>query len=182
MNVYSLQDYEKIKNDLINFKLGILPTDTIYGYTCLIGDHNSKNKIFELKKRPKNKELIVLVNSVKMLKELIILKQKDENILGTQNEPTTIIGLKNLDYPYSDLISEIDSIGVRVINKPWLQKLISETGPLFSTSVNVSGENYLLDLENYNNDKKVDFIVKDGKLDNKPSKIYNSITNEWIRY
>ncbi|PWF95362.1 hypothetical protein [Spiroplasma poulsonii] len=61
-----------------------------------------------------------------------------------------------------------------------MQKIIKKVGPIYGTSVNISGQNYA---KEFNELKKfdVDIIVNDGYLDNRPSKIYNSLTKEFIR-
>jgi len=47
----------------------IFPTDTVWGIGCRLDNENSVKKLFEIRKRPKEKAVIVLVDSIAMAQE-----------------------------------------------------------------------------------------------------------------
>src|SRR5687768_12891602 len=49
-------------------KLGILPTDTIYGIHCLANDVELAEKVYVLKQRPEHAPFITLISAVEDLK------------------------------------------------------------------------------------------------------------------
>ena len=50
-------------------KVGIIPTDTLYGVVCRAADESAVNKLYELKKRD-NKPGTVIAASITQLEEL----------------------------------------------------------------------------------------------------------------
>ena len=70
----------------------LYPTDTVWGLGCDATNAAAIERIFEIKNRPTNKSLIVLVDSIGMLKEYV--RDIPEAALRAINEatrPTTII-------------------------------------------------------------------------------------------
>ena len=55
------RNIEKISQLLAEDKVGAIPCDTIYGF-CATSNNSTREKIYELKKRPQNKNLITLMN------------------------------------------------------------------------------------------------------------------------
>ncbi|WP_338969670.1 L-threonylcarbamoyladenylate synthase [Spiroplasma endosymbiont of Labia minor] len=152
---------------LKNNELIILPTDTIYGISAIFTDKN-KIKINNLKKSDLNKPLIILVSSLIDAKKIIDLNDLIIDKL-TSSKPTTVIAKAK---------HTSENIGIRIVNRNDIKKIIKEVGPIFSTSVNVSGNHFLfeeIDLNNFSSEIKNVFWV--GNLDRNPSQIYEIITN-----
>ncbi len=81
-----ISDFTKTDFDLISVYLHasrvlVLPTDTIYGLSCLATDQEAINNIFRLKKRESSKPLITLVSSKNMVKRYAYLSKSEEKIL-----------------------------------------------------------------------------------------------------
>lgn len=118
----------------------LYPTDTVWGLGCDATNAAAIERIFEIKNRPANKSLIVLVDSIRMLKEYV--RDIPEAALRAINEatrPTTIIYEESIGLAHN--ISADKSIGIRVVNEPFCQETIRLFGkPIVSTSANISGE------------------------------------------
>ncbi len=122
-------------------KLILYPTDTVWGLGCDATNGDAVSKIFQLKNREESKSLVVLVNSIEMLKEYVEkLPEKAIKILQTAENPTTII-YKNPKGFAKNTIASDDTIAVRIPKHQYCLNLIREFGkPIISTSANISGE------------------------------------------
>jgi L-threonylcarbamoyladenylate synthase len=49
-------------------EIGVIPTDTIYGIVCSAFNKNSVEKLYKIRKRNKDKPMIILIGSVNDLK------------------------------------------------------------------------------------------------------------------
>ena len=64
-------------------KILIHPTESIWGFGCDAFNESAVNKIFEIKKRDKQKNLILLSNSIESIeKELCFLSNDDKKFLS----------------------------------------------------------------------------------------------------
>ena len=119
----------------------LYPTDTIWGIGCDATNRESVQKIYLIKRRDDRKSMLVLVNSIDMLKTYIRdFPPQAHNILSEAKKPTTIIypDARNLA---ENLLAPDGSIGIRITSDPFCRTLMDETGfPLVSTSANFSGE------------------------------------------
>lgn len=146
--VIEVNNIEDTIKRLRNGEVGIIPSDTIYGISSLVTEE-AMERIYEIKERPQSKKLIVLSdkNSLESLGLII-----PDEILSLWPSPLTVI------LPTKDG----DTLAVRVPDDKYLSSLLSETGPLFSTSVNISGKPSLETFEDIYPvfSEKVDFIVR----------------------
>lgn len=150
--IIDLDDIEETVERLKMGEVGIIPSDTIYGISSIVSEENM-DRIYEIKERPQSKRLIVLSNKESLSDLGVIVK---EDILSLWPSPLTVIlPTKNGD-----------TLAVRVPDDKYLSAILSKTGPLFSTSVNISGKPSLLNFDeiyaSFSN--KVDFIVKKGNI------------------
>lgn len=128
--------------DKINNKeVFLYPTDTVWGLGCDATDEEAVNKIFKIKNRAESKSLIILVNSVEMLKEYIdVIPEEALQILNEATRPTTII-YNNPKGLAKNVVASDDTVAIRIVKHDFCQTLIEDFGkPIVSTSANVSGE------------------------------------------
>ncbi|MCD6597477.1 MAG: threonylcarbamoyl-AMP synthase [Bacteroidales bacterium] len=155
----------------------LYPTDTIWGIGCDATSQEAVQKIYKLKQREDSKTMLVLVNSMQMLKEYIReTPSMAPELISLSKKPLTII------YPDAinlapNLINHDGTIGIRICNTPFCQKLISIFGkPLVSTSANITEHPYpktFTDIEELIR-KDVQYIVnidQDKKNPSNPSSI-----------
>lgn len=118
----------------------LYPTDTIWGIGCDATNVEAINKIFEIKKRDKNKSMIILVESEKRLQDLVDVPEMAWEIIDLSEKPVTIVYDSPRGLP-KELLAEDGSIGIRLVKDDFCKKLISKLNrPLVSTSANFSGE------------------------------------------
>lgn len=123
---FIFNDSTKIKNG----EVIIFPTDTVYGIGCKFNDTLAKKKIIDIKQRDPFKKIAVLCANLEQIEELCFVDDKSRRIIDAfLPGPLTII-LKGKEY---------DTIGVRIPNNEIALKILSDNGPMSTTSVNISG-------------------------------------------
>jgi L-threonylcarbamoyladenylate synthase len=119
--------------------LTAFPTDTIYGVAVDPFNPESIQRIYDAKERSDEKALPVLISTLGQLDELVLVV--DERLRRIANAfwpgPLTLILPKNAKVP-TDL-TPYPTIGVRMPNLGFTLALLNETGPLATTSANISG-------------------------------------------
>jgi L-threonylcarbamoyladenylate synthase len=119
----------------------LYPTDTIWGIGCDATNHDAVSKIFKLKQRDQSRGMIALVESPNRIPSYVShIPQVAWDLIELADKPLTIIypGAKNLA---TNLIAADGSIGIRVVNHAFCEKLIQRLGrPIVSTSANFSGK------------------------------------------
>ncbi len=172
------------ENDIINsLKFldadGIIlyPTDTIWGIGCDATNATAVQKIFELKKRPEKKSMIILVSDQNMISSYVLNpSEKILNLISSAKNPTTAI-FKNVINLSSNLTNEDGSIAIRIVKDEFCRQLIQQLKkPLVSTSANISGEIFPQNFNEISKEIKngVDYIVQHRQNDfskNAPSSI-----------
>ncbi len=118
----------------------LYPTDTVWGIGCDATNSEAVKKIYALKRRAESKSMIVLVNGERLMHQ--VFKEIPEvawQILDLADKPTTLI-LDNPRNVAKEIISEDQSLGIRVVSDPFSFRLIERMKtPLVSTSANISG-------------------------------------------
>jgi len=148
-------------------RIVIFPTDTAIGIGCRIDSEKSIKRLLKIRKRPKNKPLLVLVNSIEMAeKYLFPISEEVKNKLIKIYWPgkLTIILKCNPNKVLFPVRDKRNTLGVRFPNNPILLKLIEEVGvPIVAPSANFSGEKTPFEFKDLNPDlvKKVDFILNE---------------------
>ncbi len=146
-------------------KVLFLPTDTIYGFSCLQNDEVGKNKILNLKQIYIDKPFIVLVSCVEDIEKLGQKVSERQKYLFSKIWPG----------PVTIIFNEKDAY--RIPDHPELLKFIQKFGPIISTSANVTGEmqsNNTLGIQKTFGDK-VDIVLDVGELNNEASTIIKII-------
>jgi len=117
----------------------VFPTDTIYGIAADAFSTIGISKIYQVKQRPKDKALPVLIGDLKQLDSLILPISEKANRIATAfwPGPLTLIMLKGPKIPLD--LTPYPTIGIRMPNLAFTLQLLRETGPLATTSANLSG-------------------------------------------
>ncbi len=116
----------------------IFPTDTLPAIGCL---PKFSDIIYDFKKRDRNKPLILMGSEHKQLFDYVHESaKKDYENIASKYWP----GALTMVVPASDkhniiLTSNDLTLGLRIPNSPMAQSLMNETGPLLTSSANISG-------------------------------------------
>lgn len=156
-------------------KVGVLPSDTIYGLSCRALDARAVERVYAIKHRDKDKPLVVLISSVDQLKELGIVTTEAAPAL--RYWPGKLTAVCMAEYAQEWLHRGTYTVAVRQPAYEQLLKLIAKIGPLISTSANPQGQKpaaTISQAKEYFSDN-VDFYVDAGKLSGKPSTLVKPV-------
>ena len=116
----------------------IFPTDTLPAIGCL---PKFSNIIYEFKKRDRNKPLILMGLEHKQLLDYIQESAKEdyENIASKYWPGALTMVIPASEKQTTILTSNDLTLGLRIPNSYMAQSLLRETGPLLTSSANISG-------------------------------------------
>lgn len=151
-------------------KVGILPTDTVYGIVASAHDEAAIQRVYELKQRS-GKPGTIIAASIEQLVEL-----------GFKKRYLTVVeqfwpGAVSVIIPCFDLVylhQGTGSVPVRIAGDKKIQNFLVQTGPLQTSSANLTGQPEATTVQaaqEYFGDR-VDFYVEGGDLsDRMPSTV-----------
>lgn len=117
----------------------VFPTDTVYGVAADAFDPISVAKLYVIKERPQDKALPVLIGDISQLASLVLYVSEQVQHIAESFWPgaLTLILPKGPDLPLE--LSPYPTIGVRMPDLDFTLSLLKQTGPLATTSANLSG-------------------------------------------
>ena len=129
------------ENALKTLKSGlpiIFPTDTLPAIGCL---PKFSNIIYEFKKRDRDKPLILMGSEYKKLIDYVHESAKEdyENIASKYWPGALTMVIPASEKQTTILTSNNLTLGLRIPNSYMAQSLMKETGPLLTSSANISG-------------------------------------------
>ena len=129
------------KNALKPLKSGlpiIFPTDTLPAIGCL---PKFSNIIYEFKKRDRNKPLILMGSEHKQLLDYIQESAKEDyEDIASKYWPGALTMIIPASEKQTAILTSNDlTLGLRIPNSYMAQSLLRETGPLLTSSANISG-------------------------------------------
>ncbi|MEZ4721882.1 MAG: L-threonylcarbamoyladenylate synthase [Flavobacteriales bacterium] len=152
----------------------LCPSDTIASLSCDAARPDAIERIFEIKARPSEKRMIILVSSVTMLEGYVQdIPDSAYQLIDLSDDPLTIV------YPSAKMLPEIcraedGSVGIRVAKDGFIKTLIERfRKPIISTSANISGQDAPLKVSDVVSEvkKQVDLVVDLEEYREKPSSI-----------
>ena len=116
----------------------IFPTDTLPAIGCL---PKFSNIIYDYKKRDRNKPLILMGSENKQLIDYVHESAKEdyENIASKYWPGALTMVIPSSEKQTGILTSKDLTLGLRIPNFHIAQSLLKETGPLLTSSANISG-------------------------------------------
>ena len=156
---------EEIERTVAALKAGktiLYPTDTIWGIGCDATNSKACDRIFEVKKRPANKSLIILVDSAERLKDYVVdVPPIAFDLIKHSTTPLSIVFAESKNLAKN--VSADKSVCIRVVDNEFCQEVIRRLGkPITSTSANLSGQPSALTFNDISEEVKqsVDYIVQ----------------------
>lgn len=176
-----IKDIGLIINKLKQSLIGILPTDTIYGIHCLALNKSLVEKVYQIKQREINKPFVILISDIKQLLVFNITLTDRQKQFCSKYWPGRISMVFNCDNSQFEYLHRGQKkLAFRIPDNRLLQSIVSKTGPLISTSANLSGnpvEDNIIKIEKELG-SKVGFYVDGGVLDNLPSTVVDLTEKE----
>ncbi len=153
-------------------KIILYPTDTIWGIGCDIHFSESVDRIFKIKKRSTAKSMILLVDSIDMLKRYVErVHPRIETLMSYHTRPLTVIYPRTKNLP-DHVLAEDRSVAIRVCEDPFCKELIRRLdSPIISTSANFSNDDPPSNFAEIPEDLKsmVDYVVRYRQNDRTPN-------------
>ena len=117
----------------------LYPTDTVWGIGCDATNEKTVAKIYTIKQREESKSVIILVDSITMLKNYVEeISDKAIGIIEKAEEPTTVI-YNNPKGLASNVVASDNTVAIRIVKDKFCQELIKQfRKPIVSSSANIS--------------------------------------------
>jgi L-threonylcarbamoyladenylate synthase len=115
------------------------PTDTVYGLATLPFKANTVEQLFTAKGRLSSRAIAVLIGDIAHLSRVTsgLNENADHLVKRFWPGPLTLVVPKHVSLP--ELLSQNQTVGVRMPDHPVALMLLREIGPLAVTSANLSG-------------------------------------------
>ena len=163
-------NYKELKKPAETIRRGgivIFPTETVYGIGTNGLDEKAVKKLYELKKRPLNKPISLLVGNMEMIKK--VTKGVNELEYKIMEKffpgPLTII-LKKSQLVPDILTANRDTVGIRMPAGKISRKLVEYAGvPIAAPSANISGNPSGTSMEHIQKEfsEGIEFFIDGGK-------------------
>jgi L-threonylcarbamoyladenylate synthase len=155
----------------------LYPTDTIWGIGCDVRQDAAIEKIWQIKQRPAEKGLIVLISKIEQLSEYVEeVPEIAWDLVEFAEDPLTVIYPKGKNVS-KHLLGPDGSIAIRLLKDEFCKGLVYRyQRAIVSTSANLSGSPSPIDFASISVEIKdqVDFILQAPQAKQagtKPSKI-----------
>ena len=174
MNIYKNLQNTSLVEAIKLGKIGVLPTDTTYGLVASASSPKATERIYKLKGRS-NKPGTLIAANIEQLVELGIKLRYLRAVEHFWPNPISVI------IPVGSLLPHLHqgrfSLAVRIPNDTKLVELLKQTGPLITSSTNLSGKKPAKNINQAQKyfDNLVDFYVDGGDLSSEPSTIIRII-------
>jgi L-threonylcarbamoyladenylate synthase len=160
------------------------PTETIYGLGARYDDEHALSRLYELKRRPADKTIPLIIGDVSDLAFLVEYVTDSAKKLISRHWPGPLTLVFRAKSGLSSFITCNSNIALRIPGDSFALRLVREAGlPVTATSANISGMlpalNAAMAVEYFGAD--IDLIVDGGECrNNQPSTIVD-VTSEDFR-
>lgn len=185
IDINDLNIYELIKELQTKSFVMAIPTDTVYALCCNANDDMAIEKIYNIKKRDKNKPISLFVKNKNEIYKYIDCEINDKisELLDKYWPGQLTVIFKKKKNIFDNLTSKKDTIGIRVPNDKTLLSILNNIDfPLAQTSCNLSGEKEITTAKEIYNKlhNSIDMIIDEKRtVSTNPSTII-SISNRGI--
>ncbi|MCD6563593.1 MAG: threonylcarbamoyl-AMP synthase [Thermoproteales archaeon] len=179
IKINSVNEDEKIRRAssyILDNKIVVIPTDTLYGLATNPFNITAVKKIFEIKRRPLNKPIPLLVSDINQIDKYVKINRLASKLIDCfWPGMLTIIFNINKDSLIPPIVtSKTNRLALRMpSNKITLKIIEYANGIITGTSANISGRKPPSSISELDNEiaEKVDLIIDSGKVLGKASTI-----------
>ncbi|MFB6103688.1 MAG: L-threonylcarbamoyladenylate synthase [Halobacteriaceae archaeon] len=119
--------------------LVVYPTETVYGLGADALDPTAIDRVYEVKRRPRENPLSLAVPTVEAAHQYVTVDALEHRFMRAfLPGPVTVVCRKQAHVP-AELTAGRDRVGVRVPDHPVARALLDRVAPITATSANVSG-------------------------------------------
>lgn len=156
--------------------LVVIPTDTVYGVAARIDRPEAVRRIFELKGRPREKALPVLVADLETARRLAVFTPQALELAAT-GWPGPLTLVLERGALAADLGGDGRTVALRIPDHPAALELLARAGPLAATSANPSGRPPHRSVEEIaaSLGEGVDLYLDGGRLGSTPSRVISLV-------
>jgi len=117
----------------------VYPTDTVYGIGCILSEVPVE-RVYSIKGRVSKSPLSVAFAAIEDIRHYTFLSDEQEDeIERTYRDGMTFLLKKRKDKVPDFITAGLDTVGVRIPDSEVCRRLIRLTGPITTTSANISG-------------------------------------------
>lgn len=166
-NQIEKQELEQCVDTIKNDGIIIFPTETVYGIGANAISKKAVEKIYQIKQRPLNKAINIMVANTQEIEKYAIIQNDIEKkiIQNFMPGPITIILNKKPIIP--DIVTAGNTkIGIRIPQNEIALEILKQCElPIAAPSANISGEESGINIEGIKDDfdGKVDIFIDGGK-------------------
>lgn len=162
----------------------VYPTETCYGLGCDATNKKAVDAVFAIKKRQRNKSMLVMMADVAMAREYVEWNDALQQLADTYwpGPVTVVANASGAPLPQS-LVAEDGTIAFRVTSHPIPHNISQMLGaPLVSTSANIASMESPYDIESVRamydgRQKRPDVIIDGGTLPERAPSTIVSLVN-----
>src|SRR5512138_1024273 len=116
-----------------------IPTDTVYGVAALVSSAQAIERIYQVKERSESKAIAVLIGEITQLSQVAASQPEAARRLAERFWPGALTLVVPRHPTLPENLSPRPTIGVRMPDHAFTRRLLALTGPLATSSANLSG-------------------------------------------
>ncbi len=148
----------------------LYPTDTVWGLGCDATNEEAVQRLFEIKKRPGAKSMVLLASDMDMVARYVRkIPDMAIDLVEVNDKPMTII-YPGAEHLAPSTVADDGSVGIRIPVSNFCLELIRRfRKPITSTSANISGDPTPLEFDDIPAEIRdaVDYVVPPEILEDK---------------
>lgn len=172
----------EISSDIKNGRIVVFKTDTVYGLGTNVFDEEACKRIYEVKGRPAQKPLCVLISDIFMLDKIVeSISPVEKKLIDAFWPGPLTIKFKKKKHILPDIVSAGDEfVRVRLLENGIAYNLIKTAEvPIVAPSANLSGSSTGTNIKNIISELKgkVDYILDSGNVNDSTTSTIVEVNN-----
>lgn len=182
-----MKSYQEALNVLRDGGIIIFPCDTVMGIGCAMDKMEAIDRLYNIKRRPKDQPTAVLVSDFKMAKSLMAHKPNKfiKQVMRKYWPGGLTIVVKASKIVPKSITGGTSEVGVRIPDFPKLQKLIRNLGfSLVATSANFKGDSTPIKFSDIKRDflSQVDYAIEEDSSGTEASTVIRYLGGGKVEY